>query len=159
MFPGSFETLHLMYFTLISFFFKFLFYIGLQLIYSVVFQVYSKVIQLYIYIYPFFFRFFSCIDYYRVLSSVPCAIYQFLVDCLFCMQQCVYVNPKPLIYPSLKSLLMKVRVESEKVGLKLNIQKTKIMTSGPITSWQIDGETVEIVSDFIFWGLQNHCRW
>ena len=59
----------------------------------------------------------------------------------------------------LKSLLMKVRVESEKVGLKLNIQKTKIMTSGPITSWQIDGETVEIVSDFIFWGLQNHCRW
>ena len=59
----------------------------------------------------------------------------------------------------LKSLLMKVRVESEKVGLKVNIQKTKIMASGPITSWQIDGETVEIVSDFIFWGLQNHCRW
>ena len=52
----------------------------------------------------------------------------------------------------LKSLLMKVKVESEKVGLKLNIQKTKIMASGPITSWEIDGETVEIVSDFIFWG-------
>ena len=57
----------------------------------------------------------------------------------------------------LKSLLMKVK-ESEKVGLKLNIQKTKIMASGPITSWQIDGETVETVADFIF-GLQNHCRW
>ena len=53
---------------------------------------------------------------------------------------------------------MKVKEESEKVGLKLNIQKTKIMASGPITSWQIDGETVEAVSDFIF-GLQNHCRW
>ena len=56
----------------------------------------------------------------------------------------------------LKNLLMKVKEESEKVGLKLNIQKTKIMASGPITSWQIDGETV---SDFIFGGLQNHCRW
>ena len=59
----------------------------------------------------------------------------------------------------LKSLLMKVKEESEKVGLKLNILKTKIMTSGPITSWEIDGETVEIVPDFIFGGLQNHCRW
>ena len=59
----------------------------------------------------------------------------------------------------LKSLLMKVKKESEKVGLKLNIQKTKIMTSGPITSWQIDGETVETVADFVFWGLQNQCRW
>ena len=59
----------------------------------------------------------------------------------------------------LKSLLMKVKEESEKVGLKLNIQKKKIMASGPITSWEIDGETVETVSDFIFWGLQNHCRW
>ena len=59
----------------------------------------------------------------------------------------------------LKSLLMKVKEESGKVGLKLNIQKTKIMASGPITSWQTDGETVETVSDFIFWGLQNHCRW
>ena len=56
----------------------------------------------------------------------------------------------------LKSLLMRVKVESEKVGLKLNIQKTKIMASGPITSWQIDGETV---ADFILLGLQNHCRW
>ena len=59
----------------------------------------------------------------------------------------------------LKSLLMKVKEESEKVGLKLNIQKTKIMASGPITSWEIDGETVETVSDFIFFFLlQNHCR-
>ena len=52
---------------------------------------------------------------------------------------------------------MKVKEESEKVGLKLNIQKTKIMASGPITLWQIDGETVETVDDFTFWGLQNHC--
>ena len=59
----------------------------------------------------------------------------------------------------LKSLLMKVKEESEKVGLKLNIQKTDIMASGPITSWQIDGETVETVADFYFGGLQNHCRW
>ena len=59
----------------------------------------------------------------------------------------------------LKSLLMKVKVESEKVGLRLNIQKTKIMPSGPTTSWEIDGETVETVTDFIFGGLQNHCRW
>ena len=58
----------------------------------------------------------------------------------------------------LKSVL-KVKEESEKVGLKLNIQKTKITTSGPISSWQIDGETVETVADFIFSGLQNHCRW
>ena len=58
----------------------------------------------------------------------------------------------------LKSLLMKVKEKSEKVGLKLNIQKTKIMASGPITSWQIDGETVETVADFIL-GSQNHCRW
>ena len=57
----------------------------------------------------------------------------------------------------LKSLLMKVKEKSEKVGLKLNIQKTKIMASGPITLWQIDGETVETVSDFIFGGLKNHC--
>ena len=59
----------------------------------------------------------------------------------------------------LKSLLMKVKEESEKVVLKLNIQKIKIMASGPITSWQIDGETVETVADIIFLGLQNHCRW
>ena len=65
----------------------------------------------------------------------------------------------------LKSLLMKVKVESEKVGLKLNIQKTKIMASGPITSWQIDGETMETVTyignsvRLYFFGLQNHCRW
>ena len=59
----------------------------------------------------------------------------------------------------LKSLLMKMKEDSDKVGLKLNIQKIKIMASGPITSWEIDGETVETVSDFIFGGLQNHCRW
>ena len=59
----------------------------------------------------------------------------------------------------LKSLLMKVKEESKKVGLKLNIHKTKIMASGPITSWEIDGETVETVADFIFFRLQNHCRW
>ena len=59
----------------------------------------------------------------------------------------------------LKTPVMKVKEESEKVGLKLNIQKTKIMASGPITSWQIDGETVETMSDSIFQGLQNHCRW
>ena len=59
----------------------------------------------------------------------------------------------------LKSLLMKVKEEREKAGLKLNIQKAKIMASGPITSWQIDGETMETVTDFILGGLQNHCRW
>ena len=59
----------------------------------------------------------------------------------------------------LKSLLMKVKEESEKVGLKLNIQKTKIVATGPITSWEIDGETVETVADFILGGLQNNCRW
>ena len=58
----------------------------------------------------------------------------------------------------LKSL-MKVKEESKKVGLKLSIQKTNIMASGPIASWQIDGKTMETVTDFIFWGLQNHCRW
>ena len=59
----------------------------------------------------------------------------------------------------LKSLLMKVKEESEKVGLKFNIQKTKIMASGPTTSWEIDGETVETMTDFIWGGLQNHCGW
>ena len=59
----------------------------------------------------------------------------------------------------LKSLLMKVKEESEKVGLKLNNQKTKIIASSPVTLWQIDGKTMETVRDFIFWGLQNHCRW
>ena len=58
-----------------------------------------------------------------------------------------------------KSLLMKVKEENEKVGFKLYIQKTKIMASSPITSWQIAGETMETVTDFIFWGLQNHCIW
>ena len=75
-----------------------------------------------------------------------------------------YANYTTLMAESLeelKSLLMKVKEESEKVGLKLSIQKTKIMASGPITSWQIDRETMEIVTDFIFGGggLQNHCRW
>ena len=59
----------------------------------------------------------------------------------------------------LKNLLMKVKEESENVGLKLNIQKTMIIASSPVTSWEIDGKTVETVSDFIFGGLQNHCRW
>ena len=59
----------------------------------------------------------------------------------------------------LKSLLMQVKEESEKVGLKVNIQKTKIVASGPITPWEVDGETVETVADFILGGLQNHCRW
>ena len=73
----------------------------------------------------------------------------------------IYADDTTLMAESeekLKSLLMKVKEESEKVGLKLNIQKTKIMASGPIISWQIGGETMETVSDFIFWGLQNHCR-
>ena len=82
-------------------------------------------------------------------------------------------EPNRLFYTSVSLLLsciqgyhhylykfhMKVKVESEKVGLKLNIQKMKIIASGPTTSWEIDGETVETVSDFIFGGLQNHCRW
>ena len=59
----------------------------------------------------------------------------------------------------LKSLLMKVKEKSEKVGLKLNLQKIKIMASGPITSWQIDAETMENRDRLYFWGLQNHCRW
>ena len=58
----------------------------------------------------------------------------------------------------LKSLLMKMKEESEKAGIKLNIRKTKIIESGPITSWQIDGETMETMTDFVL-GLQNHCRW
>ena len=62
------------------------------------------------------------------------------------------------IKEELKSLLMKVNEESEKAGLKLSIQKMKIMASGPITSWQIDGETMETMADYFF-GLQNHCRW
>ena len=73
-----------------------------------------------------------------------------------------YVDDSTLMAESkeeLKSLLMKVKKESENVGLKFNIQKTKIMASGPITLWQIDRETVKTVADFIFGGLQNHCRW
>ena len=73
-----------------------------------------------------------------------------------------YVDDTTLMVESkeeLKSPLMKVKEESEKDGLKLNMQKTKIMASGTITSWQIDGETVETVTDFYFLGLQNHCRW
>ena len=73
-----------------------------------------------------------------------------------------YVDDTTLMAESeeeLKSLLMKVKEESENVRLKLNIQKTKIMACGPITSWQIDGETTETVTDFILRGLQNHCRW
>ena len=72
----------------------------------------------------------------------------------------IYVGDATLMAESeeLKSLLIKVKEESKKLGLKLNIQKTKIMASGPITSWQIDGETMETVRDF-FLGLPNHCRW
>ena len=73
-----------------------------------------------------------------------------------------YADDTTLIAESeveLKSLLMKVKKESEQVGLKLNIQKTKIMASGPITSWQIDGEIMETMTSFILGGLQNHCRW
>ena len=73
-----------------------------------------------------------------------------------------YANDTTLMTKSkeaLKSLLMKVKEESEKVDLKLNIQKTKIMASSPITSWEIDGETMETVTDFIFGGLQNHRKW
>ena len=73
----------------------------------------------------------------------------------------IYADDTTLMAESeeeLKSLLMKVKEESKKVGLKLNVQKTKIMASGPITSWQIDGETMETVRDY-FGGLQNHCRW
>ena len=66
---------------------------------------------------------------------------------------------RPESEEELKSLFVKVKEKSEKVGLKFNIQKTKIMASGPITSWEIDGEKVETVSDFIFLELQNHCRW
>ena len=76
------------------------------------------------------------------------------------MNNLIYADNTTLIAESeeIKSLLMKVKEESEKVGLKLNIQKTKIMASTPITSWEIDGKTVETVRDFIL-GLQNHCRW
>ena len=73
-----------------------------------------------------------------------------------------YTNDTTLMAESeeeLKSFLMKVKEESEKVGLKFNIQKAKIMASGPITSWEIDGETMETVSDFIFGGSKNHCKW
>ena len=81
---------------------------------------------------------------------------------LTCRLDATYADDTTLMAESeeeLKSLLIKMEEEREKVGLKLNIQKTKIMTSGPITSWEIDGETVETVADFMFWGLQNHCRW
>ena len=74
----------------------------------------------------------------------------------------IYADDTTLMAESkkeLKNLLMKVKEKSEKVGLKLNIQKMKIMASSPITSWEIDGETVETVSDFIFGGSKNHCRW
>ena len=70
----------------------------------------------------------------------------------------MHMSPMAETEEELNSLLMKVKEESEEAGLKLNIQKTKIMSYGPITSWEIDGETVETVSDLI-WGLQNHCRW
>ena len=83
-------------------------------------------------------------------------------DCLENINNLRYSDDTTLMTESkeeLKSLLMKVKEGCEKVGLKLIIQKTKIMASGPITTWQIDGETVETVVDFILGGLQNHCRW
>ena len=82
-------------------------------------------------------------------------------DCLRNISNLRYADDTTFMAESeeeLRSLLVKVKEENEKVGLKLNIQKTKIMASGPITSWEIDGETVETVSDY-FLGLQNHCRW
>ena len=86
-----------------------------------------------------------CISYFSTLSSLKLS-----ADDTILMEESE---------EELKSLLMKVKVESEKVGLKLNIQETKIMASGLITSWQIDGKTVETVADFIFLGSKNHCRW
>ena len=83
-------------------------------------------------------------------------------DCRRNINNLSYADDTTLMVESeekLKSLLMKVKEEGEKVGLKLNIQKMKIMASGPIISWEIDGETVETVSDFNFFGLQKHCRW
>ena len=85
-------------------------------------------------------------------ARIPCQHSQFARDFF------VHLTLMTESEEELKSLLRKVKEESEKVGLKLNTQKTKIMASGPITSWEIDGETVETVSDFIFGGLQNHCR-
>ena len=70
-----------------------------------------------------------------------------------------YADDTTLMAENEEELKMKVKEESEKVGLKLNIQKTKIMASGPITSWQTDGETMKTVTDYLFGGLQNHCRW
>ena len=86
-----------------------------------------------------------CISYFSTLSSLKLS-----ADDTILMEESE---------EELKSLLMKVKVESEKVGLKLNIQETKIMASGLITSWQIDGKTVETVADFIFLGSKNHCKW
>ena len=86
-----------------------------------------------------------CISYFSTLSSLKLS-----EDDTILMEESE---------EELKSLLMKVKVESEKVGLKLNIQETKIMASGLITSWQIDGKTVETVADFIFLGSKNHCKW
>ena len=87
--------------------------------------------------------------------------YKLIVELQYVLDFSIYADDTTLMAENeeqLKSLLMKVKEESEKVGLKLNIQKTKIMASSPITSWRIDGETVETVSDY-FGGLQNHCRW
>ena len=88
----------------------------------------------------------------------PCMLWKVL---MVYINNLIYADDTTLMAESeeeLKSLLMKVRDQSEKLGLKFNIQKTKIMASGPIPSWEIDGETVETVADY-FGGLQNHCRW
>ena len=110
-----------------------------------------------------------------LLPSIFPSIRVFSNESVFCIRWLKYWSFSFSIHPSneyaddttlmaeseeeLKSLLMKVKEESEKFGLKLNIQKTKIMASGPIASWEIDGDTVETVSNFIFEGLQNHYRW
>ena len=95
------------------------------------------------------------------VSPRRCAVdMDYFLMCLFLLWTTSYLPQRSFYLWYIYYLIIDiVKVESEKVGLKLNIQKTKIMASGPITSWEIDGETVETVSDFVFWGLQNHCRW
>ena len=115
-----------MYKTLVPFlplFFFFLIFIEVQLIYDVLFQVYSKVNHLYIYIYPLFFRFYSHIGLYRVLSRVPCAIQQVLVVCLFYIQECVYVNPHLPTYPSPPYPLVTTSLFSTSVTLFLSCKQ------------------------------------
>ena len=102
----------------------------------------------------------------NIYQNVKILIYQCIsrkqYNVHICINNLTYADDVTLMAESeeeLKSLLMKMKEESEKAGLKLNIQKMKIMASGPITSWQIDGETMETVRDFILGGSKNHCRW